>query len=186
MIRKIKNQKSKRSQAEVIVTVLLILIGIVAVGLVSVWIINLVKGNLQSTACFDVSGQINIAMENTYLVNGTNLVVYKNSDWLYLGIERSGKDFNLTGFNVVYGNDFSSDKKLKIDSSSKSRVYMVNSSGGIGNSSLVFPDSGEQRTYAINVTSFGLANINKVSLYPIIDKTLECEKADEQKVSLKV
>jgi len=202
MIRKINNRKAysrlhfevhsragllkfKRSQTEVIVTVLLILVGIVAVGFLSAWIINLVKGNLKSTACFDIAGQISLDMGNTFLVEGTSNLDYMHSDWLYLGLQRSGKDFNLTGFNVVYGNDFATDRKLKIASSSVTRVYLVNSTGKPGSSNLIFPDSGEERTYAINITAFGIDNINKVSIYPIIEGTLECEKADEQSVSLK-
>jgi len=43
----------KKAQAEVIVTILLILIGIAAVVIVGSFVMNLVRDNLSGTECFD-------------------------------------------------------------------------------------------------------------------------------------
>jgi len=171
----------RKAQTEVIVTVLLILIGIIAVSLVSAWVLNLVRNNLKNTGCLDTAGQITIDLDHTYLWSNDS------NQWLYLSLERGTKDFNLSGFVVIYGNEFTTGSKIKVDKNKVDKVHMVNSTGGIDSSSdLIFPSSGEQRTYAIDVTTFGMNNIDNVKVSPIIQNSIECDKTDEQKVSIRV
>lgn len=167
--------KSRCSQSEVMVTILLILIGIAAVVVVSTFVINMVKNNLKDTGCLDATGQLSIDKEHSYTL--TDSV----DDWLYLSVERASKVFNMTGINVVYGNEFATAPRLKIVGNLPGRVYMVDLSGDIDDGKpIIFPQAGERYTYAINISSFGgVDKVDTVNIAPIIAPSTDCEISDE-------
>ena len=91
--------KCKRSQAQVITTVLLILISIAAIAIVSTVIINFVRNRLVFTECFDTLGQVSIDIDSgyTYYLPGEG----NASSVVVLSIKRGpSKEFNLTGLLV--------------------------------------------------------------------------------------
>jgi hypothetical protein len=166
----------KKSQADVLVTILLILIGITAVSIISVFVINLVKDNLDRSNidCLDVKEQISFDSDNCYLK------IEGGSSWLYFSISRDSKEFNLSGFNIVYGNDYST-KSLKVNSPIVEGLFVINIAGA-RDSTLRLPQAGETQVYAYNVTDYGISNINKIELAPIINDGKQCEKEDKLSV----
>ena len=66
LYKKIKNSKSKRAQSQIVETLLLILIVVVAVGLVGYFAINFIKKQQESGKCFDVRDQLEIKSHPKY------------------------------------------------------------------------------------------------------------------------
>ena len=64
--------KVKRSQAQVITTVLLILIAIAAIAIVSGVVINFVRNRLVFTECFDTTGQLEIDADSEFTFYESN------------------------------------------------------------------------------------------------------------------
>lgn len=167
------DKTSKKTQTEIITTVLLILIGIAAVALVSAFIINLVKNNLKGTECFDAAGQLTIKQDYSYF-NTTSKI-------LYLVVERGNKDFNLTGIAVVYGNEVESQKIALMSGKSDSKV--LNSSFGKLDS-IKIPSPGESILFRINTSSSDW-DTKIVSVSPLLLQSSGCEKSDEKQIMQK-
>ena len=168
--------QDKKSQSEVITTVLLILIGIAAVVIVSGFVINLVRSNLKNTDCLDVISQIKINLEG-------DATYYDSAEKaLHLSVERELMNFNLSGFLVTFGNEYSSKTiRVKPNSPDLESIQYVDFNGEKLNSSFLrYPDSGEIKSYIINATFYNMGSITKVAIAPIINKDQECNKADEQ------
>ena len=168
MKREAINHKSKKSQAELITTVLLILIGIAAVVLVSAFVISLVKNNLQGADCFQTTGQLEIKTDSGQTFFNSTLTPKVMS----ISIKRGSKDFNLTGIQVVLG-DGKTSKSYSISASGgSSEVKMAD-----GTAPPTLPDRGMYQTYLINTT---LTNVNTLEIVPVIYPKTTC---DEGKVT---
>ena len=173
------NNKSKRSQSELITTVLLILISITAVVIVSTFVINMVRTNLKGTECFQTTGQLSIDTGYSYFNTQTGI--------LTLRIARGEKDFNLTGINVVYGNEFGT-TPLKIrsekvnETTSILRYIQIN---GTPTTNIAIPSSSETKVYTINTSGSGMTSVNTVALEAVVGKDTSCGKIDEQTISFK-
>jgi hypothetical protein len=161
----------KKSQAEVITTVLLILISIAAVILVSNFVINLIKNNLKGTDCLNMMDQAEIQMDKTYY-NATSKI-------FYLKLERGTKETNITGFTVVLSNDFTSKKFEILSGKSYTNIFYYNISSKWANESLIIPDLGETKYYSFNISDF---NVSKVSVSIILENQIKCEKSDEKTI----
>lgn len=171
-------KKSKRSQAEIIITVLLILIGIAAVGFVGVFLTNMIRNNLQQTDCFKTTGQLNINLGYTFF-NATSKVVY-------VSIERGSADFNLSGLIITVGTAQSAraatlSSGLATDITKDNGFVMLTSAGAMDTGKAIsMPGFGETTSYAINSTKF--SSVNLVSITPML-KDKACEnKADEKEI----
>src|SRR3989344_6826610 len=92
--------KEKRGQAEVITTVLLILVALAAVAFVSVFIINMVRNNLSDTGCFKTTGGLSISLEEGFS--------FSDSQNVSISVERGQGSFNLTGIGVIVSKGSSS------------------------------------------------------------------------------
>lgn len=168
----------KKSQGEIITTVLLILVGIAAVVIVSTFVINMVRENLVSTDCFKTSGQLKINSDNLYTWFNNNTKIVS------INIERGAStEFNLTAIQVVLGNG------------GESRSYTIKSSGGSNevkmassaDAPIVIPNPSETRTYHINVTAIGFASVTEAKLVPIIAPDKSCnEGSAESKIPAQV
>lgn len=161
----------KKSQAELITTILLILISIAAVVLVSGFIINMVRSNLVNTDCFKTTGQLKINLEDGYTYYNTTSTSSKAA---YISISRGEADVNLTGLLISIGDGQSSTSYTlkKISGSSKE----ITSWDG---NAPTLPEKSETRTYRINSTSA----ISKIKIVPIIYPEITCkEGADEQTI----
>jgi hypothetical protein len=165
--------KCKRSQAELITTVLLILISIAAVVLVSTFVINMVRTNLVGTDCFKTAGQIKINLGEGFTYydkNGTGTT--------YVSIARGEETFNLTGLLITVGTG----------QSSKSYTVRANSTEPSGSVTLYndkspeLPRVSETRTYKI-VNS---GEVTTVSVVPYLFPDRLCKEGkDEQQIPSK-
>jgi flagellin-like protein len=174
----IKHSKTKKSQSEVVTSVLLVLIAIAAVTILSAFVINMVKNNLKGTDCFDSMGQITINVDGGWtFFNSTS----KN---LYVNVERGSKSFNLTKLAIIFGTD-GEQKSITISPGSNKGVYPADN---ISNPSPIInlPGPGEATTYVINISSLSnlKANVSKVSVAPILINDVQCDKADEKNVQI--
>jgi len=170
--------KNKKSQAEVITTVLLILISIAAVVLVSVFIINMVRTNLVSTDCFKTAGQFKINLDEGYTYyNTTGSVSPVVNKAVYISISRGEEAINLSGLMISIGSGQTAiSYTVGSSSSTPSGVTLWN-----GNSP-VLPGKSETRTYRINSSD----PISKVKIVPIIEPDRVCkEGSDEQTIPSK-
>jgi hypothetical protein len=146
--------KIKKSQTEVIVTVLLVLIGIIAVGLVSAWIVNMVKNNLQGTECFNTADQIKVDLgDYTYFSDSQNVT--------YVSVSRGSNDFNLTGFIItVSGLGDSQSYTIKDGAAASTLIKMYSNEAN-----LKVPGISGVKTY--NLT-YDVSEVKTVKIVPII------------------
>ena len=164
-----KNNKisSKKSQAELITTVLLILISIAAVVLVSTFVINMIRENLGGTECFKTVGQININVEDGYTFCNSTLGITT------INLERGANDFNLTGFLVSLGNEQSMTTYTMRAGTSyilTDKVKMYSSPTG----NLTVPGILGSETY--NITTGAGVKITKIKVLPIITPNKNCNE----------
>jgi UDP-N-acetylmuramyl pentapeptide phosphotransferase/UDP-N-acetylglucosamine-1-phosphate transferase len=161
-----KSLKNHKSQTEVIVTVLLVLIGIIAVGLVSAWIINMVRSNLQGTECFNTADQIKVDLgDYTYFSASSNRT--------YVSISRGAGDFNLTGFIITVSGAGSSQTYNIKDGATGSASGVLLYPNSVN---LVVPGLSGLKTYNLSYTA---GEVKKVKVVPII-LTNNKEKVCEQ------
>ena len=164
---------TKSSQADVIVTILLILVSIVAVAIVASFVINLVQNNLKSTDCFKTACQFNINLENEYsYFNAT-------SQYAFVSISRGTEEFNLTGLVISLGTRQTSKAYTIKASDVGSEVRMFD-----GSSTIILPEPSETRTYRIG--PFTDLNATNVKITPIFFPDKKCsEGSDEQTLVVK-
>ena len=177
-----KMNKNKKSQSEVITTVILILVGIAAVALVSTFVISMVRDNLKGSECFDATGQVNID------VNGGWTYYNYSGTLLFLNVARGNKDFNLTGILVSFGDGMNT-KSVKITSGLITGIYPAANilTSPSSSNTLALPGLGETYTYAINISNVSTftGNITSVSLAPILMNGIQCAESDKASVPLK-
>ncbi len=159
--------KNKKSQSEVITTVLLILVGIAAVAVVSTFVINMVRNNLQGTECFDAVGQLEINVDGGYTFYNYS------SKLLYVNVVRAEKDFNLTGLVFIVGSDIEK-KPITIHDGINSGVYpAANLPNPLAPTAVSLPVASQTYTYVLDMNTLYstlMGNITRVSIAPIIIK----------------
>jgi hypothetical protein len=170
----------KKAQADIIVTVLLILIGIAAVSLISYFVVGFVRNNLTNTDCVNTAGQLKISLED-------DLTSYRKATGeLYVVIERTGeKAFNFTNLIFVYGTSQST-KSLNYAENLDMVYYYDLDSGEWKNDKVELPESaGERRTYKILLAELGeIPEVDNLAIAPIINKDQKCSEADKKPVKI--
>ena len=159
--------KCKRSQSEVITTVLMVLIGIVAVGLLSTFVINLVRDNLKSSDCLQLQGKIT-------LDTGSGFTFFNLTDkYSYVVVKNDWAGSNLTGLNIILDDGMKS-KTYKIrvtDSDAKVKMFD-------GSNPLLPQSSNPKETYKINSSSdFKTSVVKTVSVIPVLAGETACNDA---------
>ena len=167
MIKKNKIQ-NKRSQGEIITTVLLILVGIAAVVIVSTFVINMVRENLKGTDCFKTTGQLKINVDEGYTWYNAGL------NKVSINIERGEKDFNMTGIAVILG-DGAQSKSYTIKPGAAAGITMHD-----GTAALSLPDPSETKTYIIDVAGAGISAINSAKIVPILYPDQRCNEGSAE------
>jgi hypothetical protein len=173
------HRRGKGGQAQIIVTVLLILIVLAAVALLSGFVFKLIKDNLQGTDCFKTVGQLEFNSEYTYF-NDTNNV-------LFVSITREDEQFNLSGM-VVSISDGPQATPYKIISGAIPKNFTLNPgtivmyNGRFGLEALQVPEVQETMTYEINLdTKF--TKVEEVSVAAIVGKDKTCKFSDALSVT---
>ena len=171
----LKNSR-KKGQAEIIITVLLILIGIAAVGFVGMFLTNMIRNNLQSTDCFKTTGQLNLNLGYTFFNTSAKIV--------YVSVARGSADFNLSGMIITVGtsqNSKATTLKTGDVGNFATGSAMIGNSGAILTTPITMPGLSETVSYAINASTF--TSLNLVSITPILKDGKACEnKADEKEI----
>ena len=168
------NSKNKSAQAELITTVLLILISIAAVVLVSTFVINMVRTNLVNSDCFKTAGQFKINLDEGY-------TYYNNTAGnkaVFVSISRGAEAINITGIVISIGTGQTSISYTVRQNSSDPQNSVTMYDG----KSPVLPGKSEIRTYRINSSEA----VSKVVIVPIMQPDRICkEGTDEQTIPTK-
>ena len=158
--------RSKRGQSDIIATLLIILLVIIAGGILMNFLVPYVQGWLSKGDCFQFNGKVNI-------INDPKFTCYdENTYTLYLKVGFG--DFNDNSKNKITGLTFITQS----ESSSNSYVMIYPNSNPPGVSLLTgdigqLPEKNQERTYKImNVT----IKPNSTIIYPLIDKKRKCSE----------
>ncbi|MEK6872052.1 MAG: hypothetical protein AABX16_04075 [Nanoarchaeota archaeon] len=157
-----KNRNSKMAQAEIITTVLLILLSIIGVMIIMSFAIPFVREQLSGGDCFDVVNEISISANRAYTCyDAANIsmrlqIHYKNNA-------------SLGGFSVELGGATTKNYIVKSDSIPSSITLYPT---GL----FEFPGMNEERTYRIS----GVAQKpDKIKVYPILASGDTCDSSAE-------
>ena len=158
--------KCKRSQSEVISTILIILLVIVAAGFLLGFLIPFIRDQLSSGDCFQFNGKIEIKNDPLYTCyDGSTKILY-----LKVGIgDIDDKSNNkITGLNFVVQNESSSvNYQLTPPDSNPPGISLLN--GAVGE----LPLKNQERTFKIiNITT----KPNSIIVYPLIDNNRKCSE----------
>ncbi|VVB78076.1 Uncharacterised protein [uncultured archaeon] len=160
---------SKIAQADIVSTILLVLLTIVATVILMSFVIPFVKNQISKTECFDFNGKIEIknsdftcydsATKKLTIQIGVNDVDKKKIDLL-------------TGLRITVMNNGSSESFEVNSSNVNPRIVMYN-----GASTLLVPKNNEEKTY--NITNIN-SKPSSISVYPILSGTKSCSDAINQ------
>ena len=154
---------SKKGQSEVISTVLLILVTIVAVMVIIAFVVPFVRNNLSRTECVKYVDKVSI-------VNNLDYSCYNTSTTeMDVQIHVGDVGTMLSGFSIEIAS--SSSKTFKIQNSSLSEPTGVKMYDGL--TTLELPGKNEERTYRIT----GVTRPTIVRVYPILSNGQTCESA---------
>lgn len=156
--------KCKRSQGEIIATILLVLLAIAAISILIAYVIPLVKDWLSRNDCFDYSGKLDLTNNEKYTCYDST------SGTLNLQVHIGDIDENGT----------TSIKELVfvIGTNLESRVFKIippdSEPAGItmfsGATNLEIPGKNQERTYKISLGS----RPNQTIVYPVLNNNHEC------------
>lgn len=150
-------KRGKKAQAQIITTVLLILIAIGAIAVVSVFIFNLVSENLGGTECFKTVAEFEIKSGD----EGATCYDATLSQVLVTVQRGQNAEFNLTDLSITVGD---------VESSTTFSYADDIDAGDL-------PAPGEKRTYTLAVTG----GVDSVTVTPIIGKGKACEEGKSEK-----
>jgi len=156
---KIINKKSEKAQSQIVGTVLLILITVIAAGLIMSFTVPFIKEKLSSGDCLDVLNKVKIRDGYT-CYNSTNGI---NSTNVQIHIDEV-RDL-IKGFYVELGGP--SSKTMKVLLADHPNVVMY----GGGNFEL--PNNTEERTYILYANT--LYKPTYIAVYPVLKNTKVCD-----------
>ncbi len=163
----------KRSQAEVITTVLLVLLGIVAVIIIISFVIPFIKNQISESDCLKVNGKVTITNNHKYTCYDTSVTPPKMRIQIHFG-----DDANLAGFAIEVGGATTKTYQVKksgtTTTSTPNDVIMYSATASTP--ALELPGKNEERTYQIkNVDT----QPEKIKVYPILSDGRLCDSFDE-------
>lgn len=153
-------KRRNRAQSQIVSTVILILITIVAAGLIIGFIIPFVKDKLSGGDCLDIINQVEIS--SGYTCYDDSGVDNYTQVQIHIGPVRNLID----GFIVELGG--ASSKSFKILENDNSDVSMYN------NENFSLPNDAEERTYILNIFS----KPDYIKVYPVLRGDKYCGEAD--------
>jgi len=152
--------KSKLSQSQIIGTVLLILITVVAAGLIMAFVIPFIRDKLPSENenCLDVISKVKLSSGYTCYNASNNIQLVQ----VHIDDVRN----SIKGFTVELGG--ASSKAVRIIEGNPSGVGMY------GGGSFELPNNTEERTYIIDIN----LKPDYVAVYPVLKNDKVCEASD--------
>ena len=154
---------NKKSQGEVVSTILIVLLVVVSVGIVYQFISSLINNQMQKTKCVDVANQVTIKNNQQYTCYNAS------GNETFIQIHFGDQAAKLSGFSVTVGG-------------ASSRTYKITNSSNVpdiimfdGNPNLELPNTDEERTYILNKT---LSKPESLTVYPILSDGRLCDASD--------
>tara|TARA_Y100000310_G_scaffold340397_1_gene436032 strand:- start:2315 stop:2809 length:495 start_codon:yes stop_codon:yes gene_type:complete len=148
---------NKRGQSQIVATVLLILLVIVAIMIVFTIVIPLVKDKLSSGDCLDVAGKIEISTGYTCF----------NTDKMQVQIGLGPINASIEGFVIELGG--ASTKSYEIKSGE-----IITDVDMCVSEDIELPEDNEERTYVFS----NVAKPDVVRVYPILTGGRTCDASD--------
>lgn len=155
-------RNSKRSQSELISSVLLILLVVIGIMIIFAFVIPFVKNKLNSGDCLDVAGKIEISSGYT-CYNGTGMQVQVHVLEIRDLIE---------GVSIELGGAATDNYEIK-NGTTFANVRMCNQAGG-GLPLEIPPNDNTERTYVIAAAN----EPNVIRVYPILKGGKICDASD--------
>ncbi len=153
--------KSKRSQSQIIATILLILITISAAAIIGTFATGFVKDKLEETNCFDVANQLEISNNLQY----TCYDQINNNMFIQIHL----LDADIEGFVIEIGGASTTTYTIKEGTA----IPQIGMYGQAKNSPLELPGKNEEKTY--NITS---EKPEIIAVYPVIEDGKICDESD--------
>lgn len=153
---------SKRSQSQIITTVLLILLGVIAAGVIMTFIIPFIKEKLQSGDCLDVVNKIEIRSGYT-CYDGTT-----GSEKVNVQIHILDISDLITGFKIEFGGTSSKIIEIVDDTDPTEEIKMYD------DGKILIPGNNEARTYNITYSS----RPDFIAVYPTLNSGKTCPASD--------
>ena len=150
---------NKRSQSEVITTILLVLLSIVAVGIVISFVYPFVQNQISGSDCVYLVGQIQVTNNQDYTCYNPT------TDNLSIQIHVGDLQDKANGFIINVGSGGSS-VNYQITSTSLADNVSVSGSN--------VPGKDEERTYIINST---MQSPDIIKVYPILNNGKSCDSS---------
>lgn len=160
-------KNSKRSQSEVVTTVLLILVTIVAVTIITAFAIPFVRNQISKSDCLSVSGDDKIGIVDSIEYTCFNQSTTGSNGDMFIQIHIGDVYDKINGFSIELGGATTNNYDITKDSSSEGVDSY--SSGGVE-----VPKKNEERTYRIAVTEIP----QTVKVYPILANGETCDYSD--------
>jgi hypothetical protein len=167
------NWRLKKSQGEVVATILLILLTISALAVIIAFVIPLIHDWLSDKDCYDYNGIVEIKNDGKYtcfnIDHNTLSIKVKMNDM---------KDKNivpLQGFQIIVNTEGKDQERFTITKTGVTPIGMVIPNSGVGAVSI--PDANEERSYNISLklSTFGeKLKPNNTIIYPLLENGKEC------------
>ena len=149
---------SKRSQSEIVSTVILILIVLASAAIIISFVVPFVKDRLSGSGCLDVANQIKI-VDSQYTCYMTDEF---GSQILFVQVH-IGKNDSIKGFTISLGGASSSNYNVIPGELDNVYPYL--------NGNLELPGENQERTYMI----YSVPKPDSITVYPILENGKTCE-----------
>ncbi|MEK6859195.1 MAG: hypothetical protein AABX54_00115 [Nanoarchaeota archaeon] len=165
MIKILNLKLNSRSQAEVVTTVLLILISIAAIVIVMSYILPFIKNKSSESNCFDFAGKIEIV--------NSEFTCYDASAKKML-VQIGVKDIDAKKESLV------TSLKIMVGEEGGSEIFEITNSGGnpagkistYNGSAIKIPKNGQEKTYNLTVSKKPIS----IDIYPILETKYVCNE----------
>ncbi|MCX6748193.1 MAG: hypothetical protein NT076_01165 [Candidatus Pacearchaeota archaeon] len=144
--------KDKKGLSEIISSVMLILVVIVAIGLIVAFVVPMIKDNLSgSKSCFDLNDYFKISGTSCYNTANTDLIV-----------ERGMQELEVKGFAVSIQDSSGESKSYRVSPGLIEGVMLYNkTTSAYDIATIVLPNPGESKKYQFDYPG------NKISIAPL-------------------
>jgi flagellin-like protein len=169
--------KSKKGASEVIGTVLLILLAIVVVSMVSVFVLNIVNGEISKSECHKINGKVKIINNPRYTCYTKSTSDDLNTEAineyvpakLYVQIHLDDpKDLKIKTIRLKLGGAASSNIDINDNTPGGTNNVFIYNDNQEPSTILTFPNFGAEKTY--NITNVDALNPESLMVWPILEK----------------
>ena len=163
---------SKKSQSQVVGSVLLILIVVALIVIVSGFAVSFIKGKLSDSNCVDIIGKVEVA-------NNVKYTCYNDvTNVMSVQVHVGDIEEEIQGFTISVVSDSSENFEI-INDTVVSRVVMFKPLLAPFIGDLLIPGKNSERTY--NITGI-TKKPDSLAIYPILKDGKTCDSSDTLKI----